>query len=493
MRVILDRVMPVLALALVLASLWQLEGLRRGVDVVHSSVGPTPVISYSTGGEGPVVVIAHGFAGSAQMMQAYALTLARAGYRVHSFDFQGHGRNPVPMSGDVSSVLGTTQLLVDQTLKVVDAVRDGSAPVALLGHSMATDVLIRAALERPEDTGPLVLLSAFSQAVTAAEPDNMLLIAGAGEPHLREFGVEALRMVQQDASEGDTVSDVGVIRAAVAAPWTEHVSILHSRAGQAAARDWLDAAYGRVQSTGVPASGWWLMGLLAGIVALARPLSRALPVRAGTVSPLEGRAFWLVALLPAAVVPVVATAVNVEVLPVMVADYLALHLLLMGVAQLAILWGAGVRPAGLSALGVAALVVWGLGAFGLALDRYGANFIPTIGRLWVIAALCIGTLPFMLADALATRGGAAPLWRRLVLRVAFFGSLIFAVVLDFEALFFLLLIAPVMVLFYIVFGLMGRWVAQRVGAASAGVGLGLILAWSLGVSFPFFAAGGGGG
>lgn len=108
----------------------------------------------------------------------------------------------------------------------------------------------------------------------------------------------------------------------------------------------------------------------------------------------------------------------------------------------------------------------------------------------MIAALCIGTLPFMLADALATRGGQAPIWQRWLLRICFFASLALAVTLDFEGLFFLILIAPVMVLFYVVFGLMGRWVALRCGPATSGVGLGLILAWALGVSFPFLSAAG---
>ena len=52
------------------------------------------------------------------------------------------------------------------------------------------------------------------------------------------------------------------------------------------------------------------------------------------------------------------------------------------------------------------------------------------------------------------------------------------------------MIAPVILLFFLVFGLMGRWVAARAGAASAGLALGLILAWALGVSFPLFAPGG---
>ena len=55
------------------------------------------------------------------------------------------------------------------------------------------------------------------------------------------------------------------------------------------------------------------------------------------------------------------------------------------------------------------------------------------------------------------------------------------------ALFFLVSAFPVIVLFFLVFGLMGLWVSQRAGATSAGLGLGVILAWAIGVSFPMFA------
>jgi hypothetical protein len=52
------------------------------------------------------------------------------------------------------------------------------------------------------------------------------------------------------------------------------------------------------------------------------------------------------------------------------------------------------------------------------------------------------------------------------------------------------IIIPVIVLFFIVFGLMGLWVGRRTNSPVAvGVGLGLILAWSLGVTFPMYAPG----
>ncbi|MFO7757140.1 MAG: alpha/beta fold hydrolase [Roseovarius sp.] len=481
----------VLAGLLAFAAIWQLERQRAGLEITTQAVGETPVTRYAReGAEGPVVVVAHGFAGSRQMMQAYSTDLARAGYRVWAFDFEGHGRHPVPMSGDVDSLDGTTRMLVEQTRSVVEAAQNAEAwegAVALLGHSMATDIIIRTALDEAR-VGPLVAISAFSQAVTATEPQNLLLISGAWEPGLRGFAREAVAMVEADAGEGETVRADGVTRRAVVAPLAEHVAVLHSRTGRTEAVAWLNAAYDRQGDVDVRATGPWLMALMVSIVALAWPLARLLPDRAPPMpAGLSAGQFALAVLVPAVLAPLLAVQVDTAVLPVLVADYLALHLAVYGGLQLAILWYFGRRPGGLHAAGILALLVWGLGVFGLALDRYGANFWPTPERLTIIAALCLGALPFMLADAVLTRG--AVLWQRLAARALFLASLALAVLLDTERLFFLAMIAPVVLLFFLVYGLMGRWVAARAGAASAGIALGLILAWALGVSFPLFAPG----
>ena len=46
--------------------------------------------------------------------------------------------------------------------------------IALLGHSMATDILVRVAAER-SDVGPIVLISAFSQEINASKPDELFV------------------------------------------------------------------------------------------------------------------------------------------------------------------------------------------------------------------------------------------------------------------------------------------------------------------------------
>ncbi len=471
------------ALVLIVASVWVLESARSQVTVSSFKIGETPVTAFTgPDAEGPPIIVAHGFAGSSQMMQGYALPLAQAGYRVYVFDFLGHGRHSVPMSGDVTAVDGTTRLLVEQTEAVIDAVAANGDTFALLGHSMATDVLIRVS-KRREAVTPMVLLSAFSEEIDGESPENLLLIVGALEAGLRDFALDVVRMVDADATEGETVSRGGVLRRAIAAPAIEHVSILHSRVGTSEALDWLDQTFQRTSDFALLPTGPAIVGLLAGIVILFTGFARMLPEQPVQNADLTRRQLLFVVALPALATPPLAVTFQSGLMPVLVADYLALHLGIYGALQLALIvaWRVPLGPFSPSAFG---LLLAGSVLFGFALNRYAANFLPTDDRFWIIAVIAFGSVLFFLADARLSH--RASLLRRLGLHAAFLLSLLGAVALDFEGLFFLLMIAPVILLFYVAFGTMGHAASTRSGPLAPGLALGLILAWSLGVSFPLF-------
>lgn len=481
----------VLALCGLGLSLFRLESARMGIEMSELRVGETPVTLYrATADPAPLVVIAHGFAGSRQLMEAFSLSFAHAGYVVAAFDFEGHGRNPVPMSGDVTSIDGTTALLVDETLRVLDqalSLPNVADQAILLGHSMASDVVIRAGLRDPR-VQATIAVSMYSEAVTAQAPANLLILSGAFEVHLRNVALQALRSLSPDAEEGQTLREDDLVRRAAVAPRVGHLGVLYSPTSLREALDWADTATGRSAPGGVIVVGPWIALLLGSIVAFAWPLAVLLPRRRDPGAILGWRQVALVALLPALVAPLIAVWIPLNLLPVLVADYLGLHLLIYGALQLALLAWLGHRLGYVDPPTVALTLAWGIGAFGLALDRYGASFLPTGDRIWIVALLALGTVPFMLADSLATRAGRLPLLRRFALRLSLFASLALAVALDPERLMFLVIVFPVMVLFFVVYGLMGRWFGQRGGAAGAGLALGLILAWSLGASFPMFAA-----
>ncbi|MGJ4965096.1 alpha/beta hydrolase [Bradyrhizobium sp. HKCCYLRH3061] len=483
-------------LALCVAGIWRLEAERAGITITPLRAGSTPITVYRRDGAAasPVVVIAHGFAGSRQFMEAYALTLARAGYVAVSFDFEGHGRNPTPMSGDVTRVDGTTKKLMSEIGRVTDAAlslpgTDGR--VALLGHSMASDIIVRQALADPR-IAATVAISMFSEAVTPSAPRNLLIITGEWETALRRDALRNLRLADPAAREGDTVGDPADNggRRAVVAPGVEHVSVLYSTTALREARDWLDRAFGRASSGPVASTGGAIALLLAGIVLLAWPLAALLPKGSAAPPALPLRSLAVATLLPAVVTPLVLRFVNTRFLPVLVADYLAVHLFVYGALSLTLLRAQGVHFGRVAWIAALAFAAYGIGIFGGALDRYVASFMPIPARLPIIAAIAAGAVPAMLADSLANQGGHAALWRTLWIRTAFLASLGSAVALDLRRLFFLLIIIPVIVLFFIVFGLIGGCVGRRTGSPMAeGIGLGLILAWSLGVSFPMFLPG----
>lgn len=501
-----DVAVAFVAVLAIAAALWNLNAATQGLIFEGASVGGTPVtiIRPKGGGPAPVVLIAHGFAGSQPLMRSFATTFARNGSIAVTFDFLGHGRNPLPLTGSITQEEGATRALVDQTAAVAAFARGlGDGRLAVLGHSMASDIVVRFAQSEPS-VAATIAVSMFSPAVTAESPRNLLVIAGGLEGMLKQEALRAVGLVSapEAARESVTYGDVaaGTGRRAAFSPGVEHVGVLYSRASMAEAQAWLDQTFSRPPGERkLDGSGPWILLLLGGLVAAARPLSRLLPVAA---SPRRGaglpwRALWPVLLVPALATPLILRVTPTHFLPILVADYLAAHFLVYGLLTAAALaWMSRSRPPaqgavdrGRLAIAAFAATAYGLGAFGLAIDAYVTSFAPVGARVTLIAAMLVGTLAYFLADGWATRGEGAGRGGAFASKVAFLVSLALAVALDFERLFFLAIIVPVIVLFFLVFGLIGAWTSRRTGhPAPSAIADAIIFAWAIGVTFPMLAA-----
>ena len=248
----------VLGTAAVAAGLWQLLEPRRGLHIATTSVDSVPITIFAPakpdGQPEPTVVIGHGFAGSRQLMQPFALTLAASGYRAITFDFPGHGDHPAPLKGEIGTDR-RVDLLLESLSKVVDHARtqsQGERPLALLGHSMAGDIAVRYT-DGATDIAALVAVSPYlSRDMGADGPPNVLFVYGALEPGIiLEQGREAVAAVagvQPSAIEpGRTYGSFadGGARQLVIADGVEHIGVLYSPAALSAARDWLNRAFGR--------------------------------------------------------------------------------------------------------------------------------------------------------------------------------------------------------------------------------------------------------
>ncbi|WP_299970247.1 alpha/beta fold hydrolase [uncultured Roseobacter sp.] len=482
-------VCAVLLSVVVIACIALLEARFIDLEIDEIRVGETPVTFYRLPdvASAPPVIVAHGFAGSRQMMDQIAVSLARQGFAVASLDLPGHGRHDGRLSPDINNLDGTTAQLVRTVEEVASAIAardDTVGPVSFVGHSMATDVVIRASRAR-EDVGGVVAISMYSPAVTATEPRALLIVSGATEGHLRGAGLDAVRLVDPLAREGNTVRRDDVIRRTAVAPYVGHLGVLYAPISLTEITRWLRES----TSTGAPApldrSGWVAAVLFAGLVLLAWPAASLVPRRSTTaLKPVPRRTFFFCLIVP------VPAALLIALMPTFgIAGNAGFGTLgaifgAWGLTQIVILHRAGHHAAQPDPAGT--LIYLGLSlTFAVALDRYGAAFLPSGARALVFIGLLVGTVPLMMADTMLVHG--ASILRRLLARLSFLATLSGAMAIAPTQLGLAFTTLPVLVLFFLVYGTIARWIAARRGAGAVAIGKGVMLAWAVAASTPLFA------
>lgn len=123
--------------------------------------------------------------------------------------------------------------------------------------------------------------------------------------------------------------------------------------------------------------------------------------------------------------------------------------------------------------------------FGAPLDLFVTSFRPT-GQRWLIVAIEFAAvaLAFTAEERLA-RGLSAPRFGYTLVKLAFVVSLLGAVALNLSKLFFLLIVAPVVVVLFVCFGFLNRAAFVRTRTAAVGaLGSALALGYAIAVTFP---------
>jgi len=250
-------------LMLVIVSILQIRTASQGLEitrVIKTDPPITIIAPTSARGESrPLILIGHGLAGSGILMRGFSFTLAHAGYVVVSWDFDGHASNPQPFP----NMLRSDALIenVENALSIADARGLVSYDqVAILGHSMGSGVALSFGQKHTE-TAATIAVSPVHHTVTPTFPSNLLLMAGSlEEPFIRT----AERLLSEAGGPGGdhsthTARDLRII------PGVEHISILFSPASQVAAREWLDATFGRQPNSVIYTDRrmlWYGLGLI---------------------------------------------------------------------------------------------------------------------------------------------------------------------------------------------------------------------------------------
>lgn len=262
------------------------DGLVRGHDVVDGVPVTTLVADASV--RSPVVVVVHGFAGSAQLMDNIGVGLARAGYATVLLDLAGHGTNGEPLPLDGTSPV--TDVLDADLGAVVTWARQqpwaDASRVGLVGHSMGAGTVVRYAVadaQGPRLVAATVALSLPDAGMVPASaptvPRDLLLLVGANEQQrFTDAALAALTAAYPGGQLGQAFGSSvdGSARAAYAVPRADHITILFSTEALQQTVDWLDSSVGAPSSghtVGGGTIGWLLVltvGAAIGFIPLAR-------------------------------------------------------------------------------------------------------------------------------------------------------------------------------------------------------------------------------
>jgi alpha-beta hydrolase superfamily lysophospholipase len=131
---------------------------------------------------------------ASQARSSSCMRRSRNGFIAVTFDCLGHGHNSQPTIGNVTKVEeGPAPALVREFGKVAAFARSlpgGDGRIAVLGHSVASGIVIRYAQAHLE-VAATVAVSTFSPVVTPTSPRNlseiiiMLTLSGANPPPAR--------------------------------------------------------------------------------------------------------------------------------------------------------------------------------------------------------------------------------------------------------------------------------------------------------------------
>ncbi|XWK88022.1 MAG: alpha/beta fold hydrolase [Phormidium sp.] len=468
-----------IALLLIVFSWWGVATAQNGLVVRSFSRDNVPMLYVAPKNQDniPGVLVAHGFAGSKQLMLGYAHTLAQAGYGVLLWDFGGHGANATPLK------FGSLQEYIDvATAALLEQPQIDSSRLASLGHSMGSGAVISAAIKDSQNFAATVAVSPTGKGVTPATPRNLQLQAGSWEPG---FVANAEKLLQAAGGENQNLA-TGKGRELIIVPNAEHITILFRDASHQAARKWLDATFGLQSNSNyldrrMLFYGLHLLGWLILLAAIAPKFN---------FNTDNQRVAWLRSFAGLLVAPFVASgllyslngAIELQSLGgLLVGGALGVWFFLAGIIWLITIWNFPRPKIQNLFLGLGLFAVLWL-AFGAMAQVVWLQWWLIPSRLLIWPLLSLACLPWFLASEIVQQNvgiGKRLAWWfcQSILLVT---GLIVAVSLV-PSLSFIYLLLPI---FPLVFGVLAFAAAQVNDAWTYALGSTLFFGWTLAAAFP---------
>jgi pimeloyl-ACP methyl ester carboxylesterase len=498
---------------------FKLEGERQGEGEISALAFEPEQATSQT----PAMIVAHGFSASKEIMQFIGVEIARRGLRAYLFDFAGHGAAPVPFvppgGTDFSSVVTNN---VRQVERIYNLLRRNfpKAEIGVLGHSMGSAAIANFAADHPELKATIPVSPVGAPAFSPENPRNLLVLVGQRDiPFSKDSSRELFKLATGQASpgEGDTIGKFknGSARRLKILNGLDHISILYAPTTMREITNWLGQSFGlpgtyqNVTSERLRWTGLGLASSFAAFFPFASLLTKLLGGQskppqlqnwkfadhAGAMALVLGSQFASAVLLNKVKLP--------KLIRLQLGDYLAAFFGLSGLISWAglLLFGRGQLKLGQISSAASEgsgtkLKSWVGLPFGLWLfvyltlgrfsHRTWSNFSLTPTRARAMALISLSILPYFTADEFVFRrmGGLKGYFLSFTGKLGVIAALVLAVRLRPE-LSFLMILLPVMVLTFAVFGLCSGWqFRQNYDFVTSAVFQTLIFAWMVSILFP---------
>ena len=480
---------------LILLSFGKLKLSEATLTNVKEFVGDTPVtLTFKDNREtNGIVFLAHGFAGSTSFMRPIAVALAEAGYLTVRFDFLGHGRHPLPYSGDITTIAGATQKFVNQTNEIIShylAKYDNSFSM-IIGHSMASDIIIRSATS---DTrlNSAVAISAYTDALKSDKPKNVLILNGQWEPQLRAKSLEILKSIGiKNPKEGITYGSLNYnsIRKVEFIKNADHVGVLYSIRTQKALLDWVNVL-NKDQHVFIGNNiGTWTGILFFSIFFLVLFLITFLDQNISGKHRFGYIRFFSINILACALSPLILHNFKINFVEFPAHNHLINQMILIS-----IILSFSIPPSQIKELPksfnfplFAILFILFCILFGSILDSYVSSFLLTGTRVPIFFYCLFGTIPLMILMQLYYDNYSNGWIAGNIFKLFLIISLSTSILLDISQLFIVGYAIILFLAFALIFGFLANMISRKFNnTLSVGLANGIALAWTFSTALPLY-------
>jgi len=480
---------------LIILSFGKLKLSEANLTSVKEFVGDTPItltFKDNTKNNG-IVFLAHGFAGSTSFMRPIAVALAEAGYLTVRFDFLGHGRHPLPYSGDITTIAGATKKFVNQTNEVIShylAKYDHSFSM-IIGHSMASDIIIRSA---SYDTrlNSAVAISAYTDALESDKPKNVLILNGQWEPQLRTKSLEILKSIGiTNPNEGQTYGSLidNTVRKVEFIKNADHVGVLYSIRTQKELLDWVNFLNKGRQAFIGNYIGIWTGILFFSIFFLVLVLVKFLDHNTSTKYRFSYIRFFSLNILACALSPLILFYYQINFVEYPAHNHLINQMILISIILFFSVPSAQIKvlPTSFNFPLFAVLTILFCILFGSVLDSYVSSFLLSGTRVPLFFFCLIGSVPLMVLMQIYYDNYSNGWIVGNIFKLFLIVSLSTSILLDISQLFIIGYAIILFLAFALIFGFLANMVTRKyTNTLSVGLANGIALAWTFSTALPLY-------